>query len=131
MDSHDCPKFSRYTVEDVSEDDEEVTMASSGGITHTRKKYTADAQQLLVLPKDDTIAAKRTPFPVGQVVLALFPNTTCLYKAVVVASPSKKKKIVDYHVQFDNDTADGVIPVRIAPVRFVLPYTEISVNNKL
>lgn len=33
-------------------------------------------------------------FPVGHVVLALFPSTTCLYRAIVVSNPSKANKVL-------------------------------------
>jgi hypothetical protein len=32
-------------------------------------------------------------FPAGHTVLALYPSTTCFYKAIVVQPPSKVKKI--------------------------------------
>lgn len=40
------------------------------------------------MPTNDE-EALQVEFPVGHVCLALFPSTTCLYRAIVVANPSK------------------------------------------
>ncbi|ORX55642.1 hypothetical protein DM01DRAFT_1373383 [Hesseltinella vesiculosa] len=68
----------RYDVEDVDQDE-------------TGKK-----------PKTDP----RPEISAGRHVLALYPGTTCFYKAIVVSPPSKNKEINEigvYKVQFEDD----------------------------
>ncbi|KAF8988584.1 hypothetical protein BGZ52_007278 [Haplosporangium bisporale] len=57
-------------------------------------------------------------FPAGHTVLALYPSTTCFYKAVVVQPPSKNKDYATpvYRIKFDDDGGNE----RTAPPRMVL-----------
>ncbi|KAF9330117.1 hypothetical protein BG006_006905 [Podila minutissima] len=57
-------------------------------------------------------------FPAGHTVLALYPSTTCFYKAVVVQPPSKNKDYATpvYRIKFDDDGGSE----RTAPPRMVL-----------
>lgn len=110
----------RYIIEDVSEDDDH-----SGDLSK-RLKYPAKPFQLLMICHDDDSAMKKKMFQIGDQVIGLFPNTTCLYNGTVVAVPSKKKKIFEYQLQFENDEIDGQIPWRIVPARFVLERPQAS-----
>lgn len=96
--------------------------------SHFLRRYVVPPQQVRPLPDSDVAAVKLHEFPVNHVVLALFPATTCLYRAIVVGAPSKRKKTFDYLVHFDNDEMDGVVPSRIVSARFVLDFVMEPVN---
>lgn len=60
--------------------------------------------------------AKLSPeIPPHQDVLALYPGTTCFYKATVIAPPSKTKEIRNYRVLFedDNDEVKYIMPEHV------------------
>ena len=111
---HVVIQFPRYIIEDVSEDDDH------SGDFSKRLKYSATASQLLMICLDDDAAVRKKMFQIGDQVIGLFPNTTCLYNATVASIPSRKKKIFEYQLQFESDDVDGQVPWRIVPARFVL-----------
>ncbi|RKP05227.1 SGF29 tudor-like domain-containing protein, partial [Thamnocephalis sphaerospora] len=53
-------------------------------------------------------------FPAGHIVLALYPNTTCFYKASVIVPPSKVRDPRwkgQYVVRFEDDNGqDQAVP---------------------
>ena len=68
-------KFNMVEIEDIEEDDE------NPGI---KKKYTVNSKH--IIPIIENLEAKE--FPVGCKVLALYPSSSCFYRAVVVKPPS-------------------------------------------
>lgn len=96
-----------------------------------------------VQDEDDTASPVITPLPAcevkklddsgahlkkGDLILAVFPETTSFYKAVVaktVKAPtgSAAWEIV---VRFDDDVEDGKIPPRRVPARFVIKRSDIE-----
>ncbi|KAF9940394.1 SAGA HAT/Core module component [Mortierella alpina] len=63
-------------------------------------------------------------FPAGHTVLALYPSTTCFYKAMVVQPPSKNKDYATplYRIKFDDDEGNE----RTAPPRMVLDMPKLK-----
>ncbi|CEG84284.1 hypothetical protein RMATCC62417_18107 [Rhizopus microsporus] len=69
-----------------------------------------------VIPVPTPKEAEMAPeIPAHQEVLALYPSTTCFYRAVVISPPSKNKDIKNYKVQFedDNDEVKQVAPEHV------------------
>ncbi|KAF9384066.1 SAGA HAT/Core module component [Podila verticillata] len=73
-------------------------------------------KKIVIMIVDDQDAVPE--FPAGHTVLALYPSTTCFYKAVVVQPPSKNKDYATpvYRIKFDDDGGNE----RTAPPRMVL-----------
>lgn len=96
---HYNPDRNKYQVEDVEADE-------ADGENH---KYILSARYVLQLPKDKNLSYDNE-LSIGQEVLALYPNTSCFYKAVVLSPPSKNKirlhHAQDYAVHFDDDDED-------------------------
>ncbi|CAO0800808.1 unnamed protein product [Mucor circinelloides] len=93
----------KYQVEDVDQDD-----------YGEKQRYMLSPRY--VIPVLSSEAAKSSPeIPAQQDVLALYPGTTCFYKATVIAPPSKSKDIKNYRVQFedDNDEVKYVMPEHV------------------
>lgn len=111
------PNSLTYTVEDASEDDDD-DHSSFGNLS--RKQFRVPFDRVRLLPETDIEALSKGEFNVGHPVLALFPTTTCLYRATIVSVPSKRKKSFEYLVQFENDDIDGIIPARPVPARYIL-----------
>ncbi|KAI8991962.1 SGF29 tudor-like domain-containing protein [Mycotypha africana] len=94
------PEKNKYQVEDVDQDD-----------YGQKQRYVLSPRYVLPVPTSEE--AKSLPeIPVHRDVLALYPGTTCFYKAVVIAPPSKNKEIKNYRVQFDDDNDE---------VKYVMP----------
>jgi hypothetical protein len=56
------------------------------------------------------------------VVLAIFPNTSCFYRATVF-SVQRKKALREYLLKFaDDEDEKGETPTRRVAARYVLPY---------
>ena len=108
------PARMEYLIEDVSEDEEDDF--------GRRKRFSVPWKLVQALHETDAAALKEKEYQLGQMVLALFPTTTCLYRAKIVGAPVKRKKSLEYLVQFDNDDIDGIVPTRPVPARFVLDY---------
>ncbi|KAI8094950.1 SGF29 tudor-like domain-containing protein [Gilbertella persicaria] len=90
----------KYEVEDVDQDD-----------YGQKQRYMLPPRYVIpVLSSEE--ARLSVEIPAQQDVLALYPGTTCFYKATVVAPPSKSKEIKNYRVRFedDNDEVKYVMP---------------------
>ncbi|KAG0358857.1 hypothetical protein BG005_001738 [Podila minutissima] len=94
----------KYRVEDDEADDSGKKMT-----------YTLSTRSVIMIVDDQDAVPE---FPAGHTVLALYPSTTCFYKAVVVQPPSKNKDYATpvYRIQFDDDGGSE----RTAPPRMVL-----------
>ncbi|ORY98969.1 SGF29 tudor-like domain-domain-containing protein [Syncephalastrum racemosum] len=97
------PDKNKYFVEDVDQDE-------------TGKKQQVSLyfgrRNIIPIPdrKDEAIATNHSDFPVGQKVLALYPGTTCFYRATVIVPPIKNEDInfsTHYRVRFDDDNDDA------------------------
>ncbi|KAI8351217.1 SGF29 tudor-like domain-containing protein [Choanephora cucurbitarum] len=90
----------KYEVEDVDQDD-----------YGEKQRYMLPPRY--VIPVLSSEEARSSPeIPAQQDVLALYPGTTCFYKATVVAPPSKSKEIKNYRVRFEDDNNE---------VKYVMP----------
>ncbi|KAI7895707.1 SGF29 tudor-like domain-containing protein [Mucor mucedo] len=97
------PDKNKYQVEDVDQDD-----------YGEKQRYMLPPRY--VIPVKSSEEAKLSPeIPSRQDVLALYPGTTCFYKATVIAPPSKSKEIKNYRVQFedDNDEVKYIMPEHV------------------
>ncbi|KAF9381725.1 hypothetical protein CPB97_007607 [Podila verticillata] len=94
----------KYRVEDDEADDSGKKMT-----------YTLSTRSVIMIVDDQDAVPE---FPAGHTVLALYPSTTCFYKAVVVQPPSKNKDYATpvYRIKFDDDGGNE----RTAPPRMVL-----------
>ncbi|KAF1803001.1 SGF29 tudor-like domain-containing protein [Mucor lusitanicus] len=84
----------RYEVEDVDQDE-----------FGQKQRYMLQPRNVIPIPNVDE-AKGLTEINTGQDVLALYPGTTCFYRAKVAAPPSKNKDISyggNYKVQFEDD----------------------------
>lgn len=81
------------------------------------KRRTCDADKILHLPPVDENGEneEEREFKPKMAVLALFPGTTCLYPAVVISTPSRRRKTRDYLLRFQDDE----VPSRTCPARFI------------
>eukprot|EP00053_Salpingoeca_punica_P006839 m.63818 g.63818 ORF g.63818 m.63818 type:complete len:272 (+) comp13880_c0_seq1:58-873(+) len=100
----------KVVVEDVYEEGEQV------------KRYTLSQKYVVPLsiwrPHHDHT---HLFFKVGQAVLALYPQTTCFYRAEVHEQPNKDRD--SYLLHFDDDDfEDGRVQYQSVPVRFVVPF---------
>ncbi|XP_051140231.1 SAGA-associated factor 29 homolog A-like isoform X2 [Andrographis paniculata] len=86
-----------------------------------QKKYNLPMSHIIPFPKRSDLSSV-PDFPRGTHVLAVYPETTALYKATVVQG--RKRKIDDYILEFDDDEEDGSMPQRSVPFHRVVPLPE-------
>ena len=111
-----------YTVEDVEAPEESGAGASPlrrQTVLISKRTFQVRPERLVRLAPDDQTALDG---PAGEIklrqsVLALFPGTTCFYPAIVVSTPSRRKRTRDYLVRFQGDD----VPSRQCPPRFIIP----------
>ncbi|ORZ04012.1 SGF29 tudor-like domain-domain-containing protein [Syncephalastrum racemosum] len=95
----------KYSVEDI--DPNEFGQKQQG------RRYLLPPRNVIPIPDHNEV--KHLPeYGAGEIVLALYPNTTCFYKATVVQPPRKAKEGPAglYNVQFEDDNNE---------VKYVLP----------
>ncbi|CAO3589813.1 unnamed protein product [Absidia cylindrospora] len=84
----------KYQVEDVEQDD-----------YGQKQKYMLPPRNIIAVPEPADL--KSIPeLNTGQDVLALYPGTTCFYRAIVVHPPASKENVggpMNYKVQFEDD----------------------------
>ncbi|VDN02917.1 unnamed protein product [Thelazia callipaeda] len=100
---------SKYEIKDI--DDEQKT------------KYVVRRSRLIPLPRwrADPLRDSHAFFPVGAIVLALYPQTTCFYKGVIDRTPDTS--LDDYLVAFeDSSFPQGYSPPLPVPQRYVLTH---------
>ncbi|KAL9236249.1 hypothetical protein vseg_010943 [Gypsophila vaccaria] len=100
--------------------DDEPGEDEEGGV---QRKFKLPVSHIIPLPKrnDPSTALE---FPTKKEVLAVYPNTTALYKATVV-NTNRKKKTDDYVLEFDDDESeDGSMPRRTVPFYRVVTLPE-------
>ncbi|KAF9980761.1 hypothetical protein BGZ75_008016 [Mortierella antarctica] len=100
----------KYLVEDDEADDYGKKMT-----------YSLHARSVIMIVDDQESVSE---FPAGHTVLALYPSTTCFYKAMVVQPPSKNKDYATplYRIKFDDDEGNE----RTAPPRMVLDMPKLK-----
>jgi len=103
----------KYDVEDIDYSEEEGK--------NEKERHQLSRRRIIPLPlyKCDPQHNSEGLFQVKQLVLALYPQTTCFYKAIVDNIP--KTKDMDYTVLFeDTSYADGYSPPLNVPQRYVV-----------
>ncbi|CAG0884034.1 unnamed protein product, partial [Cyprideis torosa] len=104
----------KYDVEDIDVADEEQS-----------KRHTLSKRRVIPLPKmrADPITCPEALFPKGTNVLAIYPQTTCFYKAVVDQVPSIATE--DYEVSFeDSQYVSGFSPPLPVGQRYLICVKE-------
>ena len=85
-----------YLIEDVETDE----------FSAEKARYSLNEAAIAQLNTTDNV------FPVKSQVLALFPDSTCFYKATVISSPSNQQQQTEYVVEFEDDYVNGRIVQR-------------------
>jgi SAGA-associated factor 29 len=88
-------------------------------------RYQVNRRRVIPLPlyKADPKKHQSALFKKGQNVLALYPQTTCFYKAQIHELPSDVG--TEYSVLFEDTTyPEGYSPPLLVPQRFVIPWKE-------
>jgi SAGA-associated factor 29 len=112
------PQHKKYEVEDV--DIEESSKS--------RKRYKLPRKYLIPLSKD---FSEHTPFKKGTQVLAMYPDTTTFYPAIVHSSPSPSNNYT-YQVKFEDDQDDtGRTPARKVSYKHVVAIPEKQESDEL
>ncbi|GAM21683.1 hypothetical protein SAMD00019534_048580 [Acytostelium subglobosum LB1] len=82
------------------------------------KKFTVSLKDIIQLP---TTAALANTFATNTKVLAMFPDTTTFYPALVVGSQKIKNKTTQYTLHFDDDAGEnGQTPNRKVAAQYVI-----------
>jgi len=103
----------KYEVEDIDYSEEEGK--------NEKEHHQLSRRRIIPLPlyKADPAHNMDALFSVKQLVLALYPQTTCFYKAIIHNVPKTKDN--DYTVLFeDTSYADGYSPPLNVPQRYVV-----------
>ena len=103
----------KYEVEDIDYSEEEGK--------NEKERHHLSRRRIVPLPlfKADPAQNPDALFQMKQLVLALYPQTTCFYKAIIHSVPTAKD--IDYTVLFeDTSYADGYSPPLNVPQRYVV-----------
>ncbi len=69
-----------------------------------KKEYTQSFKNIMCLPSLSVVSlTKRNIFKAGQRCLAVYPSTTCFYKAKIIKPPKLLFKQTKYSLKFDDD----------------------------
>lgn len=96
-----------------------------------KERHTLSRRRVIPLPlmRANPETEEEALFPKGSVVMALYPQTTCFYKALVNQLPITAMD--DYEVLFEDSTyADGYAPPLAVAQRYVITYKENKKNGK-
>ncbi|KAK2589026.1 hypothetical protein KPH14_001869 [Odynerus spinipes] len=110
------PTTNKYEVDDIDEEQKD--------------RHTLSRRRVVPLPlmRANPETDPHALFPKGSVVMALYPQTTCFYKAVVNQLPTTATE--EYEVLFEDATyADGYSPPLNVAQRYVISIKE-SKKNK-
>lgn len=107
------PEKKKYEVEDEHPEESEDAEQSAKSVM-----YLLPRASLIPLPTDHDHAE----LPKDTEVLAMFPKSTCFYRATVVAA-QRKKLMREYLLKFDDDEQEtGETPTRRVSAQHVVPY---------
>lgn len=110
------PTTNKYEVDDIDEEQKD--------------RHTLSRRRVVPLPlmRANPETDPHALFPKGSIVMALYPQTTCFYKAVVNQLPTTATE--EYEVLFEDATyADGYSPPLNVAQRYVISIKE-SKKNK-
>ncbi|EGC36465.1 hypothetical protein DICPUDRAFT_54579 [Dictyostelium purpureum] len=100
------PKTQKYEVIDEDEDEP--------------KRFSVGSKDILQLPSPNNLPQ----IPLQTKVLAMFPDTTAFYPAVVVNVHKVKGKPTHYHLHFEDDQENGETPNRRVNAQHVIQLTK-------
>lgn len=109
------PSSNKYDVDDIDEE------AGRNG----KERHHLSRRRVIPLPKlkANPVTHPQALFQKDQIVMALYPQTTCFYKAVIHQPPSRPQD--EYSVSFeDTSYADGFAPPLNVPQRYVVASKE-------
>eukprot|EP00037_Helgoeca_nana_P010121 m.88913 g.88913 ORF g.88913 m.88913 type:complete len:275 (+) comp20029_c0_seq1:157-981(+) len=105
-----------YNVEDIMEERDAVSQKPA-----KKERYTLDHSDIVPLPRWACIPhIQGTFYPPKMQVLALYPQTTCFYPAIVHQPPTAENPNVYKMHFFDDDYPDGRVRYQDVAVRFVV-----------
>ncbi|XP_015601789.1 SAGA-associated factor 29 [Cephus cinctus] len=105
------PTANKYEVDDIDEEQKDRHILS--------RRRVVPLPLMRANPETDSHAL----FPKGSIVMALYPQTTCFYKAVVNQLPNSAME--EYEVLFEDATyADGYSPPLNVAQRYVISIKE-------
>ncbi|XP_015368138.1 PREDICTED: SAGA-associated factor 29 [Diuraphis noxia] len=109
-------KNGRYEVEDID-------------VKETNRNFTLEKIYVKPLPlmRADPVTCPDALFPCNQFVLAMYPQTTCFFKALVKAPP--KTSYDGYEVLFEDDFNQYTI-MMVVSQRFVVSYPPLEIIHK-
>ena len=115
------PRHGRYTILD---EDEAEADPWAGGDPSSARQHVVSSRMILPLPTTEpSVYTPQNVFARGTWGLALYPDTTCFYKARVHTSPSEMggEPPIDYLVEFEDESeASGMgEPMRV-PQKYVV-----------
>ncbi|XP_034941600.1 SAGA-associated factor 29 [Chelonus insularis] len=108
---HFNPATNKYEVDDIDEEQKD--------------RHTLSRRRVVPLPlmRANPETDSHALFPKGSIVMALYPQTTCFYKAVVNQLPTSATE--EYEVLFEDATyADGYSPPLNVAQRYVISIKE-------
>lgn len=100
-------------AENETDEDAMPNIVPGGG---NGKRRLVELARILCMPQSEADALEKEELKPKTAVLGLYPGTTCLYPAVVVTPPSRRKKTRDYLLRFNDDE----VPSRPCPVQYVI-----------
>ncbi|XP_042223577.1 SAGA-associated factor 29-like isoform X2 [Homarus americanus] len=103
----------KYEVDDIDEEQKE--------------RHTLSRRRVYPLPlmRANPEVNPEALYPKGSIVMALYPQTTCFYKAVINRLPTLATE--EYEVLFEDPTyADGYSPPLMVAQRYVIQIKEVS-----
>ncbi|XP_071657452.1 SAGA-associated factor 29 isoform X2 [Patagioenas fasciata] len=116
----------KYEVDDIDEEGKEgVPHTLTGGPPIPPRRHTLSRRRIIPLPqwKTNPETDPEALFHKDQLVLALYPQTTCFYRALIHAPPQRPQD--DYSVLFeDTSYADGYSPPLNVAQRYVVACKE-------
>ncbi|XP_060837244.1 SAGA-associated factor 29 isoform X2 [Rhopalosiphum padi] len=109
-------KNGKYEVEDID-------------VKETNRNFTLEKIYVKPLPlmRADPVTCPDAFFPCNQFVLAMYPQTTCFFKALVKASP--KTSYDGYEVLFEDDFNQYTI-MMVVSQRFVVSFPSLEILHK-
>ncbi|KAH9390400.1 hypothetical protein TYRP_023104 [Tyrophagus putrescentiae] len=117
-----------YAVDDLDNDDDDE--GDKEGATAPVDRHLLSRRRVVPLPRyrADPHAHPEALFPAGTRVLALYPQTTCLYRAQVHSPPATAS--APYRLLFEDSTCEGGLapppPLEVCQ-RYVIAYRELPV----
>ena len=112
------PATSKYTILDEDDADADPWAESSA------REHLVSRRMVMPLPlTEPSMYTPYNEFPRGQWILALYPDTTCFYKAMVHTPPSEMAggPPKDYLVEFEDESEESgrSAPMRV-PTKYIL-----------